>query len=154
MAKEIERKFLVTGSSWKGRRPGRRIRQGYLSSEPARVVRVRTDGRKAFLTVKGPNIGAARDEFEYRIPLQDARSLLDDLCERPLIEKTRYRVPFGGLVWEVDVFTGENRGLVVAEIELEREEQAVRMPPWVGPEVTGDPRYFNANLARNPYTRW
>jgi len=154
MSTEIERKFLVTADAWKTFPPGTRYRQGYLSSQPERTVRVRSDGRAGRLTVKGITRGASRDEFEYEIPLEDATYLLDHLCERPLIEKVRHRVAFGGKTWEVDVFEGENAGLVVAEVELEEEGEKLDLPPWVSLEVTDDARYFNANLARNPYRSW
>jgi len=154
MAKEIERKFLVTGEAWRGTSTGTRTRQGYLSSQPERTVRVRNAGGKGTLTIKGISRGATRDEFEYEIPEGDANQLLDQLCERPLIEKTRTLVPYGGLTWEVDVFEGDNAGLIVAEVELTDEKQPVAIPPWVEREVTEDARYFNSNLARHPYKSW
>ncbi len=116
-------------------------------------MRVRVDGRAGFLTIKGPSRGAGRAEFEYKVPARDAAALFA-LCEKPLIDKTRTRVRFGGLLWEIDEFHGENRGLIVAEVELARANQRVRLPPWVGAEVTGDPRYLNAALFRKPYRRW
>jgi CYTH domain-containing protein len=152
MAKEIERKFLVRGSAWK-KGPGKRVRQGYLALDPKCTVRVRIAGKQGFLTIKGLSKGASRDEFEYPVPLADAAQLLQ-LCKRPLIEKTRYKVPYKGLTWEIDVFGGENRGLVVAEVELKSERQNIPLPPWVGKEVTDDARYFNSNLAKHPYRRW
>ncbi len=153
MGQEIERKFLVTGEGWR-ESSGRRYRQGYLNSVKERVVRVRTIEDRAYLTVKGITVGASRLEFEYEIPVADADRMLDELCEQPLIDKVRYRVPYGGLTWEVDEFLGENTGLVVAEVELESEDQPVTRPPWLGDEVTGDPRYFNSNLIQHPYSRW
>lgn len=154
MAEEIERKFLVTGDGWRERRRGIRYRQGYLSLTPERTVRVRRAGTKAFLTIKGTAAGAVRPEYEYRIPLSDAMEMLDELCEKPLIEKIRYRVPVGSHVWEVDVFGGDNEGLVVAEVELSRPDERIDIPVWAGREVTGDPRYYNANLVRRPFTTW
>jgi adenylate cyclase len=154
VAKEIERKFLVTGDAWRGSSPGTRIRQGYLSRQPERTVRVRMAGGKGTLTIKGKSQGATRDEYEYEIPASDADELLDRLCERPLVEKTRYLVPFGGLTWEVDVFEGENSGLVLAEVELADEQQPVPIPPWTSREVTQDARYFNSYLARHPFKTW
>ena len=154
MAQEIERKFLVRGDAWRELAAPTLYRQGYLSTAAARTVRVRTIGDKGFLTVKGPNIGARRSEFEYEIPRADADAMLDDLCERPLIEKTRRKIPFDGLIWEVDEFAGDNRGLVVAEVELGDETQEIRLPDWVGEEVTGDPKYYNANLIAHPYRTW
>lgn len=153
MGKEIERKYLVTGQDWKESGEGTLFRQGYLNSQKERVVRARTMGEKAVLTIKGITVGATRLEFEYEIPLDDCNQLLD-LCEQPIIEKTRYRIPHGGLVWEVDEFHGVNEGLVVAECELASEDQVVEKPDWVGAEVTSDPRYYNSNLIANPFTTW
>jgi adenylate cyclase len=154
MPKEIERKFLVAGDGWRAKGVGKRYRQGYLSTVKERTVRVRTVDEKGFITVKGISVGAARSEYEYEIPAADANEMLDRLCEHPLIEKTRYRIPMDGVVWEVDEFAGENRGLIVAEVELESEEQQVSLPDWIGREVTDDPRYFNANLVAHPFSRW
>lgn len=152
MGKEIERKFLVKEGAWRNVK-GTRYLQGYLNSAKERNVRVRTMEDKAYLTIKGIAIGASRMEFEYEIPLQDADELLE-ICEKPLIEKTRYKVQEGGFVWEVDVFFRENQGLIVAEVELESEDQEFPKPDWVREEVTGDPRYFNSNLIKNPYIKW
>jgi len=154
MGVEIERKFLVRNLAWKSLAPGVLLRQGYLSSAPERIVRVRIEGSAAVLTIKGRTTGMTRSEWEYPIPAADAQAFLDDLCERPTIEKYRYRIPVAGMTWEVDEFLGENAGLVVAEIELESEQQAFAKPDWVGDEVTHDARYFNANLLRHPYTKW
>ena len=154
MAREVERKFLVTGTDWRQGTSGVPFRQGYLSSVKERVVRVRLEGRQGRLTVKGLTTAVSRLEFEYDIPPEDAARMLDDLCERPLIEKTRYRVPFGGHVWEIDEFHGDNDGLVVAEIELTSPDEPFERPSWAGREVSDDPRYFNTNLARHPFTRW
>jgi len=154
MGKEIERKFLVKDDAFKQMAKGTRYRQGYLSSTKERVVRVRTIDDKGFLTVKGITTGATRVEYEYEIPAIDADAMLDELCEKPIIEKNRYKIPQGRLVWEIDEFFGENDGLVVAEVELESEDQAFAKPEWVGAEVTGDPKYFNSNLIQNPYKNW
>ncbi len=154
MSVEIERKFLVRDDRWKALGQGVLLRQGYLSSHPDRIVRVRIEGDAALLTIKGRSVGATRGEWEYPIPLADARVFLDSLCERPIIEKYRSRIRFEGMVWEVDEFLGENAGLVVAEIELEREDQPFVKPEWIGEEVTQDTRYFNANLLRHPYRAW
>ena len=154
MSVEIERKFLVLGSGWKALGQGVAIRQGYLSTNPDRVVRVRIEDKTATLTIKGRTQGMTRGEWEYAIPLAEADQLLNGLCERPLIEKTRTRIVYEGMVWEVDEFFGDNLGLVVAEIELESEEQAFSRPDWIAEEVTDDARYFNANLLRHPYTAW
>jgi CYTH domain-containing protein len=152
MGKEIERKFLVKGDTWRSAK-GTMFCQGYLNSEKERNVRVRTMEDKAYLTIKGIAIGASRMEFEYEVPLEDAAEMLE-ICEKPLIEKTRYKVQEGGFVWEVDEFLKENNGLIVAEVELESEDQAFFKPDWVGEEVTGDPRYYNSNLIKNPYAKW
>ena len=154
MAKEIERKFLLVGDAWRELAKGTHYRQGYLNSTKERTVRVRTIAAKGFLTIKGITVGATRVEYEYEIPHADCTAMLDDLAEKPIIEKKRYKIPMDGFVWEVDEFFGVNEGLVVAEIELESEDQAFEKPHWVGEEVTGDPRYFNSNLVRNPYTTW
>jgi len=154
MGVEIERKFLLAGDAWRSLGEPVLLRQGYLSSTRERVVRVRIEGEQAVLTIKGASQGATRGEWEYPIPLTDAAELLDTLCEQPLIEKYRRRITHAGMVWEVDEFLGANAGLVVAEIELESEEQAFDKPEWVGEEVSDDARYFNANLIRHPYSQW
>ncbi|MBL6945022.1 MAG: CYTH domain-containing protein [Rhodospirillales bacterium] len=154
MAKEIERKFLVVGDAWRALAKGTVYRQGYLSTVKERTVRVRTIDEAAFLTIKGITVGMTRAEYEYEIPTADATEMLDDLCEKPIIEKTRYKIPFEGFVWEVDEFSGVNQGLIVAEIELADESQAFTKPDWIGEEVSGDPRYFNANLIAHPYSDW
>jgi len=150
---EIERKFLIEPTQWNPPSKGRRIEQGYLSLAVERTVRVRVVDGRGTLTVKGATVGASREEFEYEIPVREARSLLD-ICHRPLIEKIRYRVRHAGLTWDVDQFFGENRGLILAEVELEREDQPVERPDWVGLEVTGDFRFQNVNLVRSPYGFW
>jgi len=154
MGVEIERKFLLAGDAWRSLGEPVLLRQGYLSSTRERVVRVRIEGGQAVLTIKGANVGAARGEWEYPLPLADAAELLDGLCEQPLIEKYRRRIAHAGMVWEVDEFLGANAGLVVAEIELESEDQAFDKPDWVGEEVSDDARYYNANLIRHPYSQW
>ena len=154
MGIEIEKKFLLTGTEWKKLAEGTAYRQGYLSSVKERTVRARTIKDKGFLTIKGVSVGATRLEYEYEIPFGDANALLDELCEKPLIEKNRYKVEYKGFIWEIDEFFGENDGLIVAEIELESEDQDFDKPEWVGEEVTGDPRYFNSNLIKEPYLQW
>ncbi len=154
MGTEIERKFLVVGDAWRQGAIGVLYRQGYLCTTPERTARVRVAGDKGYLTVKGSRTGVSRLEFEYSIPLEDAQAMLDALCVRPLIEKTRYRIKHGGLVWEVDEFAGENAGLVIAEVELEREDQEVSLPAWVGKEVSADDRYSNSCLAERPFSTW
>ena len=154
MPVEIERKFRVTGDGWRGAGAGTRYRQGYLSLHAGVSVRVRASRDKAYLTIKGETSGASRAEYEYPIPLAHANELLDALCIKPVIEKTRYRIEHRGLVWEVDEFEEENAGLVIAEVELESEGQAIDLPEWVGDEVTGDPRYYNVSLVSNPFSKW
>lgn len=154
MGKEIERKFLVNGDAWRTLGTGTLMQQGYLSTDLERVVRVRLEGEDASMTIKGQAVGATRGEWEYSIPKQDAEEMLAQLCLRPLIEKTRYRIMHEGMLWEVDEFLGDNEGLVVAEIELTSEDQPFAKPTWVGDEVTGDARYYNANLLMRPYSAW
>jgi CYTH domain-containing protein len=154
MGVEIERKFLLQGEAWRGLGQAVLLRQGYLSSVRERVVRVRIEGEQAMLTIKGANVGATRGEWEYPIPLADAVELLDGLCEQPLIEKVRHRIEHAGMVWEVDEFLGANAGLIVAEIELASEDQPFEKPDWIGAEVSGDARYYNANLIRHPFSQW
>jgi CYTH domain-containing protein len=152
MGIEIERKFLVVGDGWR-QGEGTRYSQGYLNRDAQRTVRVRIAGEHAFLTVKGISKGATRSEFEYAIPANDARQLLE-LADGPVIEKVRRIVEHEGSRWEVDEFFGDNAGLVVAELELESEAQAFERPQWLGREVTGDSRYYNSNLAAHPYKDW
>lgn len=154
MAKEIERKFLVTNQDWKKEATGTLYRQGYLSSVKERTVRVRIINDKAFMTVKGANSGITRLEFEYEIPLADATIMLDSLVEKPIIEKKRYKIKQDQLTWEVDEFLGDNVGLIVAEIELENEQQTFTKPAWIGQEVSDDQRYYNSNLVLHPYKNW
>lgn len=154
MGKEIERKYLVNVDAWKPQGEGIHFKQGYLNSQKERVVRVRIEGTKAKLTIKGLTTGVTRSEFEYPLPVEDAAILLDQLCEQPLIDKHRHVEQHGGRTWEIDVFHGDNDGLVVAEIELESENDKLELPAWLGPEVSSDPRYFNSNLLKNPYKAW
>jgi adenylate cyclase len=154
MSVEIERKFLVRSNVWKAFGQSVSMQQGYLSTHPDRTVRVRIEGNAATLTIKGRTQGFSRGEWEYSIPLDEADALLNGVCERPLIEKTRTRITHEGMVWEVDEFLGDNQGLVVAEIELENEVQTFAVPDWIGDEVTGDMRYFNSSLLRHPFISW
>ena len=154
MGIEIERKFLLAGEGWRALGQPVLLRQGYLSSHPERVVRVRVEGGQGTMTIKGRSVGATRGEWEYPIPLADANELLDTLCEQPIIEKYRSRIAVGGHVWEVDEFLGANLGLRFAEIELTAEDQPFDKPDWIGAEVTHDARYFNSSLMRLPYSQW
>lgn len=154
MGIEIERKFLLASDAWRANAgPGVRMTQGYLSRQPGRTVRVRVAGEQAWLTIKGAAEGISRAEFEYPVPPQDAAGLLA-LCELGVIDKTRYEVPFGDHVWEVDVFHGENEGLVVAEVELGDAHEQPDLPPWVGLEVSEDRRYANSALTERPFQFW
>lgn len=153
MAVEIERKFLVKGDGWRSLALGTTYRQGYIATQTSTTVRVRTVGTQGYITIKGPTAGQARAEFEYAIPLEDAQEMLETLCDRPLIEKTRYKIEQDGLVWEIDEFMGENRGLILAEVELQHEHQSFDLPEWIDREVS-DPKYFNVNLAKHPYSQW
>lgn len=154
MAKEIERKFLVNLQAWVPQDAGVHFKQGYLNSQKERVVRVRIEGTHAKLTIKGITTGVTRSEFEYAIPVDDASVLLDQLCEQPLIDKHRHTEVHNGRTWEIDVFHGDNEGLVVAEIELASEHDQPQLPAWVGTEVSSDARYFNSNLLKQPYKTW
>lgn len=151
---EIERKFLLKNDVWRNLAPGLAYRQGYLCAEAERTVRVRIAENQAFLTIKGQNVSGAAPEFNYAIPLSDAEYMLDQMAERPLIEKKRHKIPFAGLIWEVDEFFGENAGLILAEVELQSLDQEFAKPDWIGAEVTGDQRYYNASLVKNPYKNW
>jgi len=154
MGVEIERKFLIKGDAWRSQSMGTYYRQGYMNPSGGRTVRVRIAGQRAYLTLKGPTQGLTRSEFEYEIPITDAEEILNTLCDRPLIEKIRYRLNYKGLIWEIDEFLGENQGLILAEVELTDEDQAFEAPDWLGKEVTHDLRYGNASLAKNPFSSW
>lgn len=154
MGQEIEKKFLIKNDSWRHLAQGKNYCQGYLSREKGCTVRVRTIGERGILTIKGPSTNDMRQEFEYDIPIAEAREMLDKLCQKPLIEKTRYKIPAGEFVWEVDEFDGENKGLIFAEIELQFVGQQFAIPDWIGKEVTEDSRYYNANLVSHPFCRW
>lgn len=155
MATETERKFLVDTPQWKllEKPPGRRFRQGYLSLDPARTIRIRIGGDEAWLTIKGAGSGISREEIECPLPVAVAGEMLDSFSLAS-VTKTRYDIRHGGMLWEVDVFEGDNEGLILAEIELESEDQPFPKPSWAGLEVSHDHRYFNAQLARNPYRSW
>ncbi len=154
MAKEIERKFLVTSDAWRGLGVAIPYCQGYLHSDETSVIRVRIEGSEARLTIKGHPRGIVRPEYEYPIPLKDAKELLALTDPKKLIEKNRSKIPFKGKIWEVDEFFGKNAGLVVAEIELQSEDETFEKPSWVGKEVSEDARYYNVSLAFHPYAEW
>jgi adenylate cyclase len=155
MGIEIEHKFLLANNDWREQvQKSVRYRQGYLSSLPTCSMRVRIAGEQAWLNIKSPTIGAERMEFEYEIPCPDANEIIDKLCGKPIIEKTRHFVTVDNLIWEIDEFEGPNQGLIVAEIELNHIGQFFPKPAWVGQDVTHDLRYYNNNLAINPYSKW
>ncbi len=158
MGIEIEKKFLLIGETWRTLAKSKRFQQGYLSVSKERVVRIRTvengGEKKGFITIKGTTIGATRSEYEYEIPFIECREMLDQLAIQPILEKKRYKIEYKGFIWEVDEFLGENKGLKVAEIELDSEDQTFEKPDWIGKEVTGDPKYYNSNLIKHPYSTW
>ena len=154
MAVEIERKFLLKNDSWRDNVIGSHVlKQGYLASSPLPTVRVRISDDKAFLTIKGRTEGISRVEFEYEIPSNEAIEMLE-LSAQPPIEKTRYIVEANGHTWEIDVFEGSNAGLVLAEVELDNEDEKIELPDWIDIEVTSDPRYYNSALSKTPYSTW
>jgi len=155
MALEIERKYLVLNDDWRAQADqGTVYIQGYLLGARHASVRIRIEGDQARLNIKSATLGSRRQEYEYPIPLSDARELLDTLCEQPLIRKTRYHVNSAGALWEVDEFDGENKGLIIAELELENEDMVPQLPEWIGEEVSADPRYYNVSLVKHPYCKW
>jgi len=154
MAKEIERKFLVKSNEWKKSGQPQFYQQAYLVIQKSVTVRVRLIGESAYLTIKNAAINFSRDEFEYKIPLEDARFMIEHLCQKPAIQKYRTKVEVGDFIWEIDEFTGENEGLLIAEIELKNPEQQFLLPDWIGQEVTGDHRYNNSYLVQHPFNKW
>ena len=154
MAKEIERKFLIDLKKIGALEKGASIKQGYITTKDKTVVRVRVSGAKAYLTLKGANQGISRLEFEYEIPVTDANEIIRELCSGPVVEKTRYLIEHEKKLWEVDVFHGDNEGLVVAEVELNSEDENINLPGWVEEEVTGEAKYYNSNLLSNPFKNW
>ncbi len=155
MSLEIERKFLVKNELWRDNVVSNtRLQQGYLANQKNASVRIRTGNGKAFLNIKSVTVGIRRLEFEYEIPLDDATEMLQQIAEQPFIDKTRYIVRCGKHEWELDVFEGENRGLVVAELELESEDELFELPDWAGNEVSDDTRYYNVNLIKHPFSQW
>lgn len=155
MATEIEHKFLLKNNNWQQLvHKSTEYKQGYLVSDNTRSIRVRISNNKAWLNIKSATIGVQRQEYEYEIPLNEGREILKNLCEKPLIEKIRHFVKYHQHTWEIDVFSGENTGLIVAEIELSSVEESFSIPDWVGNEVTNDLRYYNNNLSKTPYSKW
>ena len=155
MALEIERKYLVINEKWKDHVISEAvIKQGYLATTSKAGIRVRVDGEQANLNVKGKTVGISRLEYEYPIPLEEARELLDNLVSGAVIDKVRYKVRCGDHVWDLDLFMGANQGLVMAEVELSREDEPFEMPEWAGEEVSGDTRYYNASLVSHPFCDW
>ena len=153
MGIEIERKFLVRNDDWRALGVPIHYEQGYLVADGERTIRVRIAGKKGFLTIKGKSQGISRKEYEYQVPVDEALEILE-LCSFPVIRKYRTRVLYKGKIWEVDEFEGENKGLIMAEIELKSEDETFSVPPWIGQEVTGDIRYYNSRLALNPFQNW
>ena len=155
MGKEIERKFLINPTKWAGlaKPSGKRLRQGYISTEPHKTIRIRVTADQGWLTIKGISTGATRLEYEYEIPLIEAIELLDNFAENEL-EKTRYEITYIGKLWEIDVFSGKNEGLIVAEIELESEDEQFELPEWIAEEVTHKKKYYNSNLISYPFKNW
>ena len=150
---EIERKFLLTNNDWRLLGSPVRYAQGYLVADGERTVRVRVAGTKGFLTIKGQSKGFSRKEFEYPVPVDEAVGMFQ-LCAMPVVEKYRTKILYSGKIWEIDEFEGQNKGLIMAEIELNSEDETFAIPPWIGQEVTGDIRYYNSYLAQNPYKNW
>jgi adenylate cyclase len=155
MGQEIERKFLLSSDAWRDQvSTSSRLIQGYLLREPGTAIRVRVVGDKAEINIKHTLDGISRLEYEYDIPLADAREILERVAQRPLIDKVRHLVPIGDHVWEIDEFAGDNAGLIMAEIELEHADEAFEHPDWLGSEVSLDERYYNSNLSRHPFSTW
>lgn len=162
MSSEIERKYLVKKAEWQAHKEhlqsqkgivGERYCQGYIPTSNRTTVRLRIVGNQGYITIKSPTVGYTRAEFEYPIPVADAQEMLDRLCLKPMIEKFRYKIPIDNLIWEVDEFLGENEGLIIAEVELENEAQAIEIPTWIDREVR-DKKYFNSYLVKHPYSQW
>ncbi|MEA5582774.1 CYTH domain-containing protein [Nodularia harveyana UHCC-0300] len=154
MPQEIERKYLLKEDSWRESASGTIYCQGYIATKDQTTVRVRIVGKQGYLTIKGPSVECSRLEFEYLIPVEDAEEMLNTLCQRPFITKTRYKIKWGDLIWEIDEFHGLNEGLIIAEVELTDPEQQIELPPWIGEEVSHDHRYFNSYLVKHPFSEW
>ena len=162
MGTEIERKYLVKPAAWRSQKEqlqqhnpdvGQKYCQGYIPTSNETTVRVRIIGKQGYLTIKSKTQGYTRTEFEYPIPVADAQQMLNTLCQQPLIDKIRYKIKHQDLIWEVDEFGGKNQGLIVAEVELESEDRQIDIPHWIDREVN-DPKYFNSNLIKYPYSQW
>lgn len=158
---EIERKFLLKNDSWKNSKNHENLilssdeyKQGYMLTDSNKTIRVRIAGDKGFITIKGKTIGSSRSEYEYEIPINEANEMLEIFCERPFIEKVRYLVSNDQNIWEIDVFKGDNSGLIIAELELESEDQKISLPEWIGEEVTGIQKYYNSSLTKYPFSIW
>ncbi|MCG8379114.1 MAG: CYTH domain-containing protein [Proteobacteria bacterium] len=155
MANEIERKYLIINDAWKVHADdGIQIIQGYMDSNEKSSIRIRINGDKANLNIKSKTIGIKRSEYDYKIPLEEAKEMLETLCDKPFIEKTRYHVKHEDHTWEIDVFAGDNEGLIVAEIELDTTDETFNLPDWAGEEVSNDPRYYNICLVTHPFKQW
>ena len=154
MGIEIERKYLVKSNEWKSSGVKKLYQQGYLLIDKTKTIRVRTIEDTAYLTIKGASSGISRSEFEYEIPVEDAKFMLANLCEKPIIEKYRTKIELNELIWEVDEFVGDNTGLIIAEVELKNEYQKIVLPDWIGEEVSGNRQYNNSYLVKNPYKNW
>jgi adenylate cyclase len=154
MAVEIERKYLIDLEKVGILENGNRIKQGYITTNKNAVIRVRIKNDKGYLTIKSSNIGASRLEFEYEIPLVEANEMLDKLCQKQIIDKDRYIIDLHNHIWEIDIFHGDNEGLVIAEVELKDENEYIKLPLWIKEEVTGDIKYYNSNLMTYPYNQW
>lgn len=154
MSIEIERKFLITGNDWKQGAQFSQYRQGYIFAGKNGIVRVRTIDQKGYLTIKSAPVGLKRQEYEYEIPFSDANAMLDHMCKNYIVEKMRYKLKYADHTWEIDIFAGYNEGLTLAEIELSYENEPFERPPWIGKEVTQDPKYYNSNLSKKPYCQW
>ncbi len=155
MALEIEHKFLIINNDWKQQvEYSNTYKQGYMVSDDKRSVRIRTSNNKAWLNIKSATIGSHRHEYEYEIPISEGLEIMNTLCNTPLIEKTRHFVPFKQHLWEIDIFEGENEGLIIAEVELSKIGETFSLPSWAGDEVTDDLRYYNNNLCKLPYKKW
>lgn len=155
MAVEIEKKYLVINDNWrKFVTKSDTYIQGYFSTDESCSIRIRISEKKATLNIKSATLGVTRTEYDYPVPLDDAKDMLNSLCIKPLIEKTRYQVPYENHIWEIDVFAGENEGLIVAEVELESANESITLPDWIGEDVSDEIRYYNVCLVNHPYKNW